>query len=107
MQSLEAGPGLHHVGGDFTTLFLIYVCGMILGLGRWIEGLPGKIKCIKKHILIQFSCNDFLDANIKQLQKHEIEQWKTDLQMAHNRESPKGWRTGPHYVYLSCQSHLR
>lgn len=60
-----------------------------------------------KHILIQFSCNDFLNANIKQLQNHEIKQWKTDLQTAHNRESPEGWRTGPHYMYLSCQSHLQ
>lgn len=30
----KAGPGLHHAGGDFTTLFLIYVCIMNLGLGR-------------------------------------------------------------------------
>lgn len=85
MQSLQPGPWLHHVGGDFTTLFFIYVCSAILRVGRWIEGLPGKIKCIKTH-LDAISCGDFLDANIRQLQKHEIAQWKTDLQMAHNRE---------------------
>lgn len=79
---------------------------MILELGNWLEGLPGKTSLLK-HILIQFSCNDFLNANIKQLQNHEIKPWKTDLQTAHNRESPEGWRTGPHYMYLSCQSNLQ
>lgn len=48
-----------------------------------------------KHILIQFTCNEFVDANFKQLQKHEIKQWKTDLQRAQNRESPEGRRPGP------------
>lgn len=105
VQSLQPGPWLHHVGGDFTTLFFIYVCSAILRVGRWIEGLPGKIKCIKTH-LDAISCGDFLDANIRQLQKHEITQWKTDLQMAHNRESPEGWSTGPHHLWLNCQSHL-
>lgn len=38
--------------------------------------------------------------------KHETKQWKTELQMAYNSESPEGWRTGPHYLHLSCQSHL-
>lgn len=46
----KAGPGLHHAGGDFTTLFLIYVCSVNLGLGQWIERLPGKTKYIKTHL---------------------------------------------------------
>lgn len=86
-------------------LFFIYVCSTILRVGRWTEGLPGKIKCIKTHLDAIF-CGDFLDANIRQLQKHEIAQWKTDLQMAHNRESPEGWSTGPHHLWLNCQSRL-